>query len=95
MSYKYDISEHLEETLKVIYKKDKTLYNAVFKKIEEIISRDTLAIDFYKNLRNDLKEYKRVHIMKSFALIFKVYKAEEFILFERLDHHDNIYKNIK
>jgi len=95
MSYKYDISEHLEETLKVIYKKDKTLYNAVFKKIEEIISRDTLAIDFYKNLRNDLKEYKRVHIMKSFVLIFKVYNAEEFILFERLDHHDNIYKNIK
>jgi len=95
MSYKYDVSVHLEDTLKVIYKKDRTLYHAILKKIEEIASRDNTTIDFYKNLRNDLKEYKRVHVMKSFVLLFKVYKAEEFILSDRIDHHDNIYKNIK
>lgn len=92
MTFKYDFSDSLIETLKLIYKKDKTLYTSIFKKVEEIVSRDLITIDFYKNLRYDLKEYKRVHVMKSFVLLFKVYKTKNLILFERLDHHDNIYK---
>lgn len=93
MPYKYDLSANLEDALKQIYKKDKILYNAIIKKIEEIVSRNNSTIDFYKNLRNDFKDYKRVHIMKSFVLLFKVYKTEEFILFERIGHQDQIYKN--
>jgi mRNA-degrading endonuclease RelE of RelBE toxin-antitoxin system len=92
MTFKYDFSDSLIETLKLIYKKDKKLYTSIFKKVEEIVSRDLITIDFYKNLRYDLKEYKRVHVMKSFVLLFKVYKTKNLILFERLDHHDNIYK---
>jgi len=91
MTFKYDFTESLEATLKQIYKKDKIMYESVFKKIDEIVSRDFTTIDFYKNLRHDLKEYKRVHIMKSFVLLFKVFKEKNFILFVRLDHHDNVY----
>jgi YafQ family addiction module toxin component len=92
MTFKYDFSDSLIEILKQIHKKDKKLYASIFKKVEEIVSRDLTTIDFYKNLRYDLKEYKRVHVMKSFVLLFKIYKTKNFILFERLDHHDNIYK---
>lgn len=92
MSFKFGINNELKQVLKKIYKKDNQMYEAVLKKIEEIISRDTTTIDFYKNLKQNLKDYKRVHIMKSFVLLFKVFKEQNFILFERLDHHDNIYK---
>jgi YafQ family addiction module toxin component len=91
MSFEYDFIDSLEDTLKQIYKKDKTMYESVLKKIDEIVSRDLTTIDFYKNLRHDLKEYKRVHIMKSFVLLFKVFKEKNFILFVKLDHHDNVY----
>ena len=95
MPFKYDFSDKLQEILKRIYKKDKQMYNLVIKKILEIVSRDNNSIDFYKNLRNDLKDYKRVHIMRSFVLLFKVFKQKNFILFDKLGHHDNIYKNKK
>jgi YafQ family addiction module toxin component len=92
MPFKYDISDELIEKLKKIYKKNKVMYETIMKKIEEITSRDQISIDFYKNLRNDLSDYKRIHIMKSFVLMFKVYREKNFILFDDFDHHDNIYK---
>jgi len=92
MPFKYDFSDELEETLAKLYKKDRKRYEAIMKKAEEISSRDSDTIEFYKNLRHEEKEYKRVHIDKSFVLLFKVFKEKNFILFDRFDHHDNIYK---
>jgi len=89
--FEYAFSEELKKTLKKLYVKDKRRYEATIKKIEEVISRDSETIDFYKNLKHHLKEYKRTHIDKSFVLIFKVFKKENFILFDRMEHHDNIY----
>lgn len=92
MPFRYDFSDELEDTLKKLFSKDKTRYEIFFKKVNEIVSRDHNSIDFYKNLRHDLKEYKRVHIDKSFVLLFKVFKKENFILFDKLKHHDEVYK---
>lgn len=92
MAFRYDFSDELEETLSRLSKKDRQKYEAILKKIEEIASRDENTIDFYKNLSHEMKEYKRVHIAKSFVLLFKVFKKEKFILFDRLDHQDNAYK---
>lgn len=57
MTFKYNFSDSLIQILKQINRKDKKLYDSVFKKVEEIVSRDLITIDFYKNLRSDLKEY--------------------------------------
>ena len=92
MPFKYDFSDELEETLKKLFKKDRKRYEIIMKKSEEIASRNETSIEFYKNLKHDKKEYKRVHIDKSFVLLFKVFKKQKFILFDRFDHHDNIYK---
>jgi len=92
LAFKYELSKELEKTLQKLLKKDKERYEIAWKKIEEIASRDSTTIDFYKNLRHDFSEYKRVHIDKSFVLLFKVHKKENFILFEKLMHHDDVYK---
>ncbi|MFH1234005.1 MAG: addiction module toxin RelE [Candidatus Diapherotrites archaeon] len=92
MPFKYDFSDELEDTLAKLFKKDRNAYEALLKKIDEIASRDEFTIEFYKNLRYDLKEYKRVHVTKSFVLMFKVFKKEKFILFDKFRHHDDVYK---
>lgn len=92
MSFTFDLSDHLKETIVKLAKKDKQKAIAINKKIKEVISCDENTIEHYKNLRRDLKDYKRVHIEKSFVLIFRVFKEKKHILFERFEHHDKIYK---
>ena len=91
MPFKYDFSDELKKTLKKLVAKDRQRYEIIMKKVEEVVSRNPETIDFYKNLRHDLKDFKRVHIDKSFVLIFRVYRKENFILFQRFRHHEQIY----
>lgn len=89
--YLSDYSETLKKILNKLSKKDKNLYERVLKKISEIANSSN--IEHYKNLRYDLKDYKRVQI-GHFVLAFKFDKKNNLIHFEDFDHHDNIYKKI-
>ncbi len=91
MTFSFDLSDNLYKTLQKLAKKDKNRVMIINKKIKEIISQDEVSIQHYKNLRYDLKNYKRVHIDKSFVLIFKVMLKEKHMLFVRFAHHDDIY----
>lgn len=82
----YEISDNLKTILKKLSKKNKNQYSQILKKIEEIINCSDP--NHYKNLRNVMKEYKRVHI-GHFVLIFRF--VGETIYFEDYDHHDKIY----
>lgn len=86
--YDYHIEEKLKAALNQAYKKDKKLYDAVLKKIEEILENPHR----YKPLRYDLKGLKRVHLKKSFVLVFEIDDDEKVVRFLDLDHHDTIYK---
>lgn len=92
MPLEHDFHPDLKEIIKKLFKKDKSRYEILMKKIEQIVSSDDFTIEHYKNLRHDLSDRKRVHIDKSFVLTFKYDKAKKFILFEDFDHHDNICK---
>jgi len=60
------------------------------KKIEEIITCND--VDYYKNLRKPLQDFKRVHIDAHFVLVFKYEKSKDVVYFYDLDHRDKIYK---
>jgi len=83
----YEIKPNLKKILNKISKKDYLTYERILKKIQEIINSNP---EHYKNLRHDLKDFKRVQI-GSFVLIFKFVKSENKIYFEDFDHHDKIY----
>ncbi len=87
--YEHEILPNLKEILQKLFKKDKTLYEQVIKKIDEIIN--SYDIEHYKNLRHDLKEFKRVQT-GHFVLVFRFIKNENKIIFIDFDHHDKIYK---
>jgi YafQ family addiction module toxin component len=81
-----EIHPDLDKILKKLSKKDKTQFEAVISKMEQIAT----GSDHYKNLRAPLNEYKRVHINASFVLIFKIDKDR--VIFRYYEHHDKIYK---
>ena len=88
--YSCEIKPNLRRILNKVSKKDKTTYEQVLKKIEEVTNSSNK--EHYKNLGHDMKEFKRVHIRGSFVLIFKVDEDKELVSFEDLQHHDKIYR---
>ena len=85
----FEIKPSLRKKLIKLLKKDKSLYHKIIKKIKEVTSSGD--VEHYKNLRNDMKDSKRVHI-GHFVLVFCYNKEKNFISFEDFDNHDNIYK---
>jgi len=92
MPFSFGLSDELKAEIKILAKRDKKTCEILNKKIKEIANSDEVTIEHYKNLRYDLNEYKRSHIAKSFVLMFKVFKKENFILFDKFKHHDDAYK---
>ncbi len=63
----------------------------VLKKIDDILLSQEL--DHYKNLRYDLKKYKRVHVNDSYVILF--FGNDNIVYFVDYNHHDNMYKHSK
>ena len=87
--HNWTISEHLKDSMKKLSKKDKSLYEQLLNKINEILNCPD--VNHYKNLRYNLKDSKRVHI-GHFVLIFQYNHLTNTLYFDDFDHHDNIYK---
>lgn len=87
--YNFRISEHLQDILTKLGKRDKNLHERILSKMNEIINSSD--VEHYKNLRYNLKDSKRVHI-GHFVLVFQYNQSNNEILFDDFDHHDNIYK---
>ncbi len=90
MVFNFDISNELKAIIIKLEKRDKKIAKRVNKKIKEIMNCDITTINHYKNLKYDLKEYKRVHI-GHFVLVFKVY-SNNLIIFTKFKHPDDVYK---
>ncbi len=85
----FEIKPELFKKLAKLSKKDKRAYEAVMRKINEVVN--SYDVEHYKNLRYNMEDSKRVHI-GHFVLVFDYDKSRDFISFEDYDHHDNIYR---
>ena len=82
--YSFDIKEDIDKIFGKISKKDPKQFEAIYKKIAEVIENP----QHYKNLRSPLQNFKRVRVGKSFVLVFSVDEENRNVLFEYYDHHD-------
>jgi len=87
--YNCEINPELRQILNKLSKKDKSTYEQVLKKIDEVANCSD--VEHYKNLMHEMKDRKRVHIGNS-VLVFKYIRSENKIYFVDFDHHDNIYE---
>ncbi len=86
--YNHEIKPELQGILNKLFKRDRKLYEAIMKKIEEIIQNP----HHYKPLKYDLAGERRVHIMKSFVLKFEIDEQNKAVTFIFFGHHDEAYK---
>ena len=73
--------------LKKLKKKDRVQFEAVRKKIKQILKNPYV----YTPLKNILKERYRVHI-GHFVLLFVIHAKERVVEFIEYEHHDKVYK---
>jgi YafQ family addiction module toxin component len=84
----FEIHPDLDKQLKKLSTKGRVQFEQIFEKIDEIINCTNL--NHYKNLRAPLQKYKRIHIGKSYVLLFSV--KDDKVLFRYYEHHDVVYK---
>ena len=88
MAYSLEISENLNKIFGKIAKKDRTTFQAINKKINEILENP----NHYKPLRTPMQNKRRVHISGSFVLIFKIDEQRKLVQLLEFEHHDKAYK---
>ncbi len=84
--YKLEVKKHVDKIFEKIAKKDSLHEKAVKNKIRQILENPFT----FKPLRKPLQNKRRVHILKSFVLVYSI-KGKTVVL-EDYAHHDKIYK---
>lgn len=60
----------------------------IFDKLQEICS-DPYK---FKPLNAPMKNFRRVHVLKSFVIIYSIDESAHTVWIEDYDHHDNVYQ---
>ena len=87
MIYSLNIQEKAYRRFKKLEKKNKKQLEIINKKINEILENP----EHYKPLKGDMKGSRRVHIDKSFVLVYEIDYENKVVRILDYDHHDNIY----
>lgn len=87
MRYRLEISKELDRKFEKLAKRDKKQLGIINKKVDQILENPL----HFKPLRGDMKGARRVHIDKSFVLVFEVDEINKLVRLLDYDHHDRIY----
>ncbi len=85
--YSIKIKPDVDKIFLKLKKKNPKQMEIISKKIQQILENPY----HFKPLRGDMSGIRRVHIDKSFVLIYEINEKEIIIL--DYDHHDNIYRH--
>lgn len=88
MAYSLEIAEELHKIFTKLAKKDKVAFEAIGKKVNEILQNPY----HYKPLKAPMQNQRRVHISSSFVLIFIIEEERKTVKLLEFEHHDNAYK---
>lgn len=87
--YDYELRKSVEKIFFKLAKKNPKQLEITYNKIKEI----RLNLHHYKKLSRPLQHLRRVHIDKSFVLVFSIDESKKLVIIEDYDHHDRIYKD--
>ena len=88
LAYSLKRKPHLDKIFAKISKKDPAQFKAIWKKIKQILEDPHR----FKPLSATMKNKRRVHIYKSFVLVYKICEKENVVELWDYDHHDKIYR---
>ena len=79
--------EKVDRIFKKLRKKDSMQFEAVSKKVKEILENPQQ----FKSLKSPMRHMRRVHI-GSFVLVYDVDEERKVVTIRRYEHHDSVYK---
>lgn len=88
MMYDLEFTETANRILKKLGKKKPKQLRIAKKKIQQILD-DPYR---FKPLKHPLSHLRRVHVDKSFVLLYEIKKDNKTVVIWDYDHHDKIYK---
>lgn len=86
--YSIRSKKHIDEIFSKLSKKNPKQLKIIQNKLEEIIKNPYI----YKPLKKPLQNKRRVHIDKSFVLVYSIDEKNKVVILEDYDYHDNIYR---
>jgi len=86
--YSIKSRKHIDKIFSKLAKKNPKKLKIIQNKLEKIVKNPYT----FKPLKKPLQGKRRVHIDKSFVLIYSIDEEDKEIILEDYDHHDNIYK---
>lgn len=87
--YEIEINDRLRRKFHGTEKRQRFQLLAINKKVLEIRENPHR----FKPLRNTMRGFRRVHIDKSFVLVYSIDEPRKTVILEDFDHHDKIYRN--
>lgn len=87
MDYSLDISAEADKKFKKLESKNKKQLDIIGKKINQILQNPY----HFKPLRGDMHGSRRVHIDKSFVLVYEINEKNKIVRILDYEHHDKIY----
>ena len=87
MFYSLDISTEADKKFKKLESKNKKQLEIIDKKVRQILQNPY----HFKPLRGDMHGSRRIHIDKSFVLVYEIDEKNRIVKILDYDHYDNIY----
>jgi mRNA-degrading endonuclease RelE of RelBE toxin-antitoxin system len=88
--YKIAFDPSFQAIMDKLKVKDPKGYNNVISKIRQVAINLELNPDHCKNLRRPLQNYKRVHVNKSFVIVFQVDPKNKLMIVYDYDHYNSL-----
>ena len=87
MEYGLEIPSHIDKLFTRLAKRNRKQLEIILKKLQEVRRNPT----HYKPLRGDLRGAYRVHIDKSFVLVYEIDERRKIVRVLDYGHHDEVY----
>ncbi len=87
MAYTPDLEE-IRKELHKLYKRDRSLYDRIEKKVDELLENPHMG----KPMESVLKGSWRVHV-GHFVLMYMIDEEKKVVKFYKFEHHDKVYKS--
>lgn len=88
MMYALALRESVDKLFSKLTKKDPKQMRMVDKKLKQILENP----HHFKPLRAPMQHLRRVHVGKSFVLIYSIDEKNKTVVVEDYAHHDEVYK---
>ena len=85
--YELKVRKHVDKIFAKMGKREQYNLEIIYKKLAEVCENP----EKFKPLSAPMHNLRRVHVLKSFVLVYSIDESTHTVWIEDYDHHNNIY----